>query len=62
MIPDSALNNDEAKKEMDKIKEIEKTVEREKLTYKTKKYIYIVLKIFEQWKLLVEIVMRAKLL
>ena len=40
MIPESALNNDEAKKEMDKIKEIEKTVEREKLTYKTKKYIY----------------------
>ena len=62
MIPESALNNDEAKKEMDKIKEIEKTVEREKLTYKTKKYIYIVLKIFQQWKLLVEIVMRAKLL
>ena len=41
MIPESALNNDEAKKEMDKIKEIEKTVEREKLTYKTKKNIYI---------------------
>ena len=41
MIPESALNNDETKKEMDKIKEIEKTVEREKLTYKTKNiYIY----------------------
>ena len=29
-IPINALNNDEAKKELDKIKEIEKNVEREK--------------------------------
>ena len=33
MIPKSALNNDEAKKELHKIKEIEKTVDREKLFY-----------------------------
>ena len=35
MIPKNALNNDEAKKELDKIKEIEKTVDREKLFYET---------------------------
>ena len=35
VIPKSALNNDEAKKELDKIKEIEKTVDREKLFYET---------------------------
>ena len=35
MIPKNALNNDEAKKELDKIKEIEKNVDREKLVYKT---------------------------
>ena len=40
VIPKSALNNDEAKKELDKIKEIEKTVDREKLFYKTNKYTY----------------------
>ena len=31
----NVLNNDEAKKELDKIKEIEKNVDREKLVYKT---------------------------
>ena len=40
MIPKSALNNDEAKKELDKIKEIEKTVDREKLVYKASEYTY----------------------
>ena len=35
MIPKNALNNDEATKELDKIKEIEKNVDREKLVYKT---------------------------
>ena len=35
VIPKNALNNDEAKKELDKIKEIEKNVDREKLVYKT---------------------------
>ena len=35
MIPKNALNNDEAKKELDKIKEIEKNVDREKLVYET---------------------------
>ena len=40
VISKSALNNDEAKKELDKIKEIEKNVDREKLVYKTNKYTY----------------------
>ena len=35
VIPKNALNNDEAKKELDKIKEIEKSVNREKLVYET---------------------------
>ena len=35
VIPNDALNNDEAKKELDKIKEIEKNIDREKLIYKT---------------------------
>ena len=36
--PKNALNNDEAKKELDKIKEIEKNVDREKLIYETNDY------------------------
>ena len=40
VIPKNALNNDEAKKELDKIKEIDKNVDREKLVYKTNKYTY----------------------
>ena len=40
VIPKNALNNDEAKKELDKIKEIEKNVDREKLIYETDKYIF----------------------
>ena len=40
MILKNALNNDEAKKELDKIKEIEKTVDREKLIYRGSKYTY----------------------
>ena len=40
VIPKSALNNDEAKKELDKIKEIEKNVDREKLIYETNEYTY----------------------
>ena len=40
VIPKNALNNDEAKKELDKIKEIEKNIDREKLIYKTNDYIY----------------------
>ena len=40
MIPKSALNNDEAKKELDKIKEIEKTIVREKLVYRASEYTY----------------------
>ena len=38
VIPKNALNNDEAKKELDKIKEIEKNVDREKLIYETGEY------------------------
>ena len=38
MIPKNALNNDEAKKKLDKIKEIEKNVDREKLIYETNEY------------------------
>ena len=40
LIPKSAFNNDEAKKEIDKIKEIEKHVDREKLVYETNEYTY----------------------
>ena len=40
MIPKSTSNNDEAKKEVDKIKEIEKTIDTEKLIYKTNEYTY----------------------
>ena len=38
VIPNDALNNDEAKKEFDEIKEIEKSVDGEKLTYETDEY------------------------
>ena len=40
VIPKNALNNDEAKQELDKNKEIEKNVDREKLVYKTNEYTY----------------------
>ena len=40
VIPKNALNNDEAKKELDKIKETENNVDREKLIYKTNEYTY----------------------
>ena len=40
VIPNDALNNDEAKKELDKIKETENNVDREKLIYKTNEYTY----------------------
>ena len=40
LIPKNALNNDKAKKELDKINEIEKNVDREKLVYETSKYTY----------------------
>ena len=39
-IPKSALNNDEAEREFDKIKDIEKNVDREKLIYETNAYTY----------------------
>ena len=40
VIPKNALNNDEAKKELDKIKEMEKNLDREKLIYETNEYTY----------------------
>ena len=40
MISKNALNNDEGKKELDEIKEIEKNVDREKLIYETDEYTY----------------------
>ena len=38
VIPKNSFNNDEAKKELDKIKEAEKNVDREKLVYETNEY------------------------
>ena len=35
VIPKNSFNNDEAKKEYDKIKEVEQNVDREKLVYET---------------------------
>ena len=40
MIPKNALKNNEAKKELDKIEEIEETVDREKLVYWASEYAY----------------------
>ena len=40
MIPNDVLNNNEAIKELDKIKEIEKNVDREKLIYEINEYTY----------------------
>ena len=40
MIPNDALSNNEAKKELDKIKETENNADREKLIYKTNEYTY----------------------
>ena len=40
MIPNDVLNDNEAKKELDKIKEIEKNVDREKLIYEANEYTY----------------------
>ena len=40
VIPDNSLKNDEAENELDKIKEKEKDVDRNKLIYKTNEYTY----------------------
>ena len=40
VIPKNALNDNEGKKDLDKIKEIEKNVDREKLIYVTNEYTY----------------------
>ena len=39
LTPKNSLDNDEAKKELDKIKEIDKNVDREKLVYEANEYI-----------------------
>ena len=41
VIPKNALNNNEAKKELGRIKEIEKNIDREKLVYEIDEYTYI---------------------
>ena len=61
MIPKNALNNDEAKKELDKIKEIEKNLDREKFIYEANDYIHS-FKHFQTIKLLAKIFRRVKLL
>ena len=48
-IPNDALNDNEAKKEPDKIKEIEKNVDKKKLIYETNEYTYS-FKIFQTIK------------
>ena len=40
MIAESSFANDESRKELNKIKEIEETIDREKLIYKTDKHTY----------------------
>ena len=40
VIPNDAVNNNEAKKEVDKIKEIEKKIDREKLIFETNECTY----------------------
>ena len=40
VIPKNALNNDEVKKELAKIKEIEINIDREKLIYETNEYTF----------------------
>ena len=40
IIPESSFANDESRKELHKIKEIEETIDREKLVYNTDKHTY----------------------
>ena len=40
IIPESSFANDESRKELNKIKEMEETIDREKLVYKTDKHTY----------------------
>ena len=61
MIPKSALDNDEAKKELDKIKEIEKTVDKEKLVQRASEYTYS-FKSFRTIKTFGRVFMKVKLL
>ena len=61
IIPEDVLN-DEAKKEMDKIMEIEKTVIREILIYRASEYIYTIVNFFKQANPLAGIFIIVKLL
>ena len=58
VIPSDALRNNEAKKELDKIKEIEKNVDREKLIYERNECTYS-FKNFQTIKTFIDIFMRV---
>ena len=59
-IPKNVVKNDEAKKEINKVREIEKNVDREKLIYKTREYTYS-FEIFMKVKLRLKKLMNIKL-
>ena len=48
IVPKSAFASDEVEEEINKIKEIEKTIDREKIVYEASGYIYMILEILEQ--------------
>ena len=51
VIPKNAFNSDEAKKELDKIKEKENSIDREKLVYINQINIHMILENFKQKKI-----------
>ena len=55
LILKNVLNNDEAKKELDKIKEIEKNVNREKIIYEKNEYTYSFMRVKSRLKKLMNI-------
>ena len=48
IVPKSAFASDEVEEEINKIKEIEKTIDKEKIVYEASGYIYMILEILEQ--------------
>ena len=60
VIPKNALNNDEAKNKLGKIKKMEKHAEREKLIYERNEYTFS-FENFQKLKILVQIFLRVKL-
>ena len=48
IVPKSAFASDEVEEEINKIKELEKTIDREKIVYEASGYIYMILEILEQ--------------